>query len=107
MSDTFDDTLSAAAGNFFLLPGFEMVTYYPATGDSRQISAVVTRPESGRIPEINLLVLNSETEGISSELIDTGGDKIECAKRVGETPKKMRITKILNQDAGLLLLEAK
>jgi len=105
--DTFDDTLAASAGSFMLLPGSETVTYLPATGESRQISAVVTRSEPGRLPEVNLLVLNSETEGISSELIDTGGDKIECAKRLGETAKKMRITEIINQDAGLILLSAK
>jgi len=106
MSDTFDDTLASAAGSFFLLPGAETVTYYPVSGDGRQISAVITRSEPGRTPVVNALVMNSETEGIASDLIDTGGDKIECAKRVGETPKMLRITEVINHDAGLMLLAA-
>ena len=106
MSDVFDDTLAAAAGSFFLLPGTETVTYYPAAGDSRQISAVITRSEPGRMPVINALVINSETKGIASDEVDTGGDKLECAKRVGEPPKLLRITEIINQDAGLMLLAA-
>jgi len=106
MSDVFDDTLASAAGSFFLLPGTETVTYYPASGDSRQISAVITRSEPGRMPVVNALVMNSETEGIASDLVDTGGDKIECAKRVGEKPGLLRITEVLNHDAGLMLLAA-
>ena len=106
MSDVFDDTLAAAAGSFFLLPGVETVTYFPVIGSARQISAVVTRSEPGRLPVINALVMNSETEGIASEDVDTGGDEIECAKRVGKKPKRLRITEVLNQDAGLMLLAA-
>lgn len=106
MSDVFDDSLAASAGSFFLLPGAETVTYWPASGDSRQVSAVVTRSEPGRMPVINALVMNSSTEGIASDEVNTGGDKIECAKRVSEPPKLLRITEILNQDAGLMLLAA-
>ena len=110
MSDVFDDSLKAAAGNFFLLPGAETVTYRPAGGDSREISAVVTRAEPGRLlgslPVINALVMNSSTDGISSEEIDTGGDKIELPKRVGESAKIMRITEVVSQDAGLMLIAA-
>ena len=106
MSDVFDDTLAAAAGNFFLLPGCETVTYYPVSGTARKISAVITRSEPGKMPAINALVMNSQTGGISSELVDTGGDKIECAKRAGSPPKLLRITEIINQDAGLMLLAA-
>jgi len=106
MSDVFDDTLASAAGSFFLLPGREIVTYYPASGSARQISAVITRSEPGSPPAIEALVLNDPAEGIASEDMDTGGDEIECAKRVGEKPKRLRITEILNQDAGLMLLAA-
>jgi hypothetical protein len=106
MSDVFDDTLASAAGSFFLLPGAETVTYYPASGDSRQISAVITRSEPGRMPVVNALVMNSSSEGIASEDVDTGGDKLECAKRVGEKPGLLRITEVLNHDAGLMLFAA-
>jgi len=106
MSDVFDDTLAAAAGSFFLLPGHETVTYFPASGSARRIIAVITRSEPGRMPVINALVMNSSSEGIASDEVDTGGDKIECAKRVGEKPGLLRITEVLNQDAGLILLAA-
>jgi len=110
MSDVFDDSLAASAGSFFLLPGAETVTYWPASGSSRSISAVITRSEPRRLlgsrPVINALVMNSSSEGIASDEVNTGGDKIECAKRVGEAPKKMRITEVISQDAGLVLLAA-
>ena len=106
MSDVFDDTLASAAGSFFLLPGAETVTYYPAAGAGRQISAVITRSEPGRMPVINALVINNVTGGISSDEVDTGGDKIEVAKRVGEKPGLLRITEVINHDAGLMLLAA-
>jgi len=112
MSDVFGDTLAAAAENFFLLPGAETVKYYPSSGDSRQISAVVSRGDPAGLPGVDggsyvicgVLVKNDAAAGISSEKIDTGGDKIELAKRVGETAVKMRITKIIDQDAGMMLL---
>ena len=112
MSDVFNDTLIAAADAFFQLPGAETVTYFPATGASRRIKAVISRtgPENtpgvrgGSLPAFEVLVKNHETGGVASDSIDTGGDKIECAKRVDERPKVLRITEVLNHDAGLILL---
>lgn len=114
MSDIFDDTIAAAAESFFLLPGSETVTYYPAVGAGRQISAVVSRTEPDQIPGVEggsftgptVLVRNDPAEGIASDEVDTGGDKIECSKRVGNMPKILRILEIINQDAGLMLLAA-
>lgn len=115
MPDTFDKTLIASADAFFQLPGAETVTYFPITAASRRIKAVISRaaPENtpdirgGSLPAFEVLVKNDSADGIASESIDTGGDKIECAKRVDERPKVMRITGILNHDAGLILLSAK
>ena len=114
MSDVFDDTLSAAAESFFLLPGSETVTYYPAVGAGRRINAVVSRGEPGGVPDIRgdsfqrpaILVRNDATKGIASDTVDCGGDEIEVARRVGNAPKRLRIMEILNQDAGLMLLVA-
>jgi len=114
MSDVFDKTLVAAADSFFCLPGAEYVTYFPASGASRRIKAVISRsgPENqpgvsgGSLPAFEVLVKNDSASGIASELIDTGGDKIECAKRVDERPKIMRLTEVLNHDAGMMLLKA-
>jgi len=114
MSDVFDDTLKAAAESFFQLPGTEMVTYFPVSGTVRRIKAVVTRSgpenlpgmEAGGLPAFEILVRNHATKGIASDTVDTGGDKIEFAKNVDERPKVMRITEIINHDAGLMLLAA-
>lgn len=112
--DTFDKTLIAAADSFFELPGAETVTYLPASGASRKIRAVITRtgPENlpsvsgGSLPAFGVLVKNHATAGISSETIDTGGDKIECAKRLDERPKVLRLIEIINHDAAMMLLAA-
>ena len=114
MSDTFDKTLIASADAFFKLPGAEPVTYFPAGGVSRRIEAVISRTGAeglpgvagGSLPAFEVLVRNDDAEGIASEAVDTGGDKIECSKRVAARPKVMRITEVLNHDAGLMLLAA-
>lgn len=114
MSDIFDETIAAAAESFFLLPGSETVTYYPAAGSGRQITAVVFRPEPGRIPDVEggslpgptVLVRNDPDSGIESDKVNTGGDKVDIGPRVGEPPKTLRITEIIKQDAGLMLLAA-
>jgi hypothetical protein len=114
MSETFDKTLIAAADSFFQLPGAELVTYFPSGGISRRIKAVISRagPENipgvsgGSLPAFEVLVKNDSDEGIASDQLDTGGDKIECAKRVEQRPKMLRLTEIINHDAGLILLAA-
>ena len=114
MSDVFDDTIAAAAESFFCLPGAETVTYFPAAGAGLRIKAVISRrgPENqpgvsgGSLPAFEVLVKNDSAEGIASGSLDTGGDKIECAKRVDQRPKVLRITEIINHDAGLVLLAA-
>lgn len=110
--DTFDQTLRAAAPSFFLLPGCEWVTYRPVLGSSRRIQAVVTRNEAagppgiggGSGPSLEITVKNENVSGIASDQINTGGDQIEIAPRVGEPPRWVRIAEILDQDAGLMRL---
>jgi len=114
MSDVFDDTLKRSADSFFKLPGYERVVYRPSGGPARTIKAVVTRSDLETVPGVavggrpvfNVLLRNDETAGIDSETIDTGGDKIDLAPRVGERPVTFRITELLNHDAGLLLVMA-
>lgn len=109
MSNAFDQTLRGAADAVFLLPGVETVTYFPRSGASRQIRAVVDRsgPEQipgvagGSQPRIEVLVKNNSTSGIGSDELDTGGDKIELAVRESERPAQVRLTELLDHDAGL------
>lgn len=114
MSDMFDDTLKAAASSFMLLPGAETIIYRPRTGSARAISAVISRNDAeplpgvagGSRPRLELLVMNDAINGISSATIDTGGDSVDAALVVDETPKRLRITEVLDHDAGLMLLLA-
>ena len=114
MADTFDATLQAAAPAFFQLPGAEVVTYFPRSGNSRQIKAVVTRTEAEPAPAADglvapvfeVLVRNDSTAGIASDELDTGGDKIEMAVKVGDRPRQLRLARLINHDAGLCLIKA-
>jgi len=110
--DAFDTTLKLSADSFFLLPDSEYVTYFPVSGDSRRIQAVVNRPGPERIAEIGggrevgeVLVKNSSSDGIASTEVDTGGDKIKMGPRAGSVPVLLRITKIISQDAGMIKLK--
>jgi hypothetical protein len=110
---SFDETLAAAAATFMLLPGAEWIDYLPASGSKRRIQAVITRagPESigefdgGSRPVFEILVINDSTDGVSSDELDTGGDKFEVAYNVNEIPRLVRILRLVNHDAGHLLLE--
>jgi hypothetical protein len=113
MSDAFEQTLELTAGSFFLLPGAEYVTYFPSSGASRRIQAVVFRPgpelidglAGGQREAIEVLVKNSSTDGIASDQVNTGGDKIELGAREGKVPTMTSIVEILNQDAGMVKLK--
>lgn len=113
MSDVFDKTLELSADSFFLLPDTETITYFPASGSSRQIKAVVDRPGPEQIGDfsgvqrdsIEILVRNSSAYGIASTEVDTGGDKVQIGIRVNRRPIMMRIVEILGQDAGMVNLK--
>lgn len=94
----------------------ETVTYKPRGGGTRAIKAVVDRNPpaykgpSGKIvtPVLAIRVPNSATTGISSAELDTGGDKVSVAKRIGETAEDLPVHVPQNgttHDAGRLTLE--
>ena len=95
----------------------EDVTYYPhrfhtaAVREPRSIKAVVIRnqvsvfnPDEQILTEFEVRVSNSATAGISSAELDTGGDQISLAPRVGETPVKKSIQYLTEHDEGMLVL---
>lgn len=109
----FDDDIIATRTAHLASCG-ESVKYKPTGGgDPRTITAVVTRGQPdelegagfGHSPLTTLFVANDNTTGISADEIDTGGDMIEYAVRIGESVEDRRITKIVQQDAGMLELE--
>lgn len=82
----------------------EELVYYSRDGKVRKIKGHVRRnsldiiAETGEIPsqELVITVKNSDCDGISSSEIDTGGDEIEVALRVGLTPQRRSIARILS-----------
>ena len=112
MTSEFDQELIDTAAEHLTTFG-ETVTYYPKAGGSRSITAVVSRQPPGSLdgaphghaPRLSVHVKNDATAGISSAEIDTGGDELNLAVRIGEAAENRRITKILNMDHGMLELE--
>jgi hypothetical protein len=109
-----DRALEAAAAAFFLLGDVETITYEPAGGGSREISAVVDRRQAepmdglsgGTRPQVELVVRNDATAGIASSSVDTGGDKVQVALRRGDTAQTLRIVDLVNQDAAMIRIRA-
>lgn len=110
----YDTDIIDGSGDFLSEFG-EDIKYLPNGGGEREIRAVVDRELPAEIPGagqgqssvIIIIVANSATTGISASEIDTGGDKVELAMRMGETVKQRRITKMIQQDAGMLTLEVR
>ena len=88
----------------------ETVIYYPRNGGQRTIVATVYRgamaiiEETGEIPsqEIMVTVKNSTCDGISSTEIDTGGDELAIALRVGSEPQRRSIARVINDHNGMV-----
>ena len=115
---TLRDTITSDALTVFCNPSefAEQVTYYPrGGGESRTIEAVVFREsiepyaedEVTSLDVFQIHVANDAVDGISSNEIDTGGDAIDVAPRDGKSVVRKRITRILTQDQGMLVLEVR
>ena len=106
-------SLTRQSGKFLTHFG-ETIVYKPNGGAPRSIKANVQRNvyeapseipgDSPAAPSIIIDVRNSYTDGIHSEEVDRGQDKVELAVRVGETPMDRPIADIISQDDGMLQL---
>jgi len=89
------------------------ITYLPSGGGSREIEAIVDWEEESDVagsslsPVIEIQVRNSATDGISSNEVDRGGDKIRIPMKIGGSTQDRVIKRILNQDCGMLELEVR
>ena len=115
---TLADRIVSDASSVFLNSDHfaETVTYYPhryrsAARDPRSIKAVVIRnqvsvftPDEQVMVEFEVRVANSVTLGITSAELDTGGDEISLAERIGDTPRRRSIQYMTEHDAGMLVL---
>lgn len=116
---TLRDTLTDDASSVFLNTDefAESVTYKPrGSVTTRPIRAVVEREQLATVnedggetvaPMFIVHVANDSTLGISSDELDTGGDKISLPVRDGMTASYRAITRLISQDNGMLVLECR
>lgn len=108
------DLIADARAMIASAPDVEQVVYRPHGGSTRAIDAIVDRdpPDSaGQVgasaPLVQVTVVNDATYGIASSEIDTGRDKIEVSDRHGKTATSRPIGRIVEHDAGVLVLEVR
>ncbi len=121
---TFKDSLVTDAENIFCNADefAEEVTYIPhrfygeSARSNRTIDAVVMREQITVVsqdgsevvlPVYQVHVANSTTTGIASTELDLGGDAIELPPRDGKTAEQKKITQLLFQDEGMLVVECR
>jgi hypothetical protein len=111
----------AADGALFLADFAETIVYKPRPTQTvpspapRTITALVDREPPAflleadglAVPTVHVIVRNSATTGISSSEVDTGGDQMDVALRLGQAAATKRIVRIVSHDAGLLRLEVR
>lgn len=100
----------------------ETLVYRPGTGAARNVKALVDREPPAGTPEvgqaiskaIRIAVVNQATDagddtygGISATEIDTGRDRIDVARRVGQTAVSRPFGAMVEQDGGMLNLEVR
>lgn len=111
---TLFDSQFARSGFPMLLRQFgESITYLPAAGGRRSVSAIIERSPpaildaagNAVLPTATIRVYNSCRSGISSREVDIGKDEVEFVLRIGETmPRKFSLMTLLSQDAGVTQL---
>lgn len=91
----------------------ETVVYIPRGGGSRTILAIVEREPPSLLDSLGnvialsymIYVANSQTTGISSSEVDTGGDVIRLKGRENENAlKECSVVKVMNHDNGMVQL---
>jgi hypothetical protein len=112
MTNRFATQFKKTAARGLLRQFGEAVTYYPAAGGSRSITAMVLRDELSTVPELGdvqsqsivVRVLNDSVLGISATEIETGGDEIGVALRLGETAERRAIVRVQADSTGIVRL---
>lgn len=106
-----DDQLAIDAESFADTDAFgETVTYTPAVGSARSVSAVVMREPLERRQEalngvrerIVCYLRNDATLGVLASGVNRSGDTITVAWKRGGTTKVYRVVEVIEQDAGMV-----
>lgn len=108
----FDTKFGTYSAPKLLVEWGEPIVYVPRDGTPRDIEAIIDRnpPETiggagVRGPRFTAQVTNDVLLGITSDELNTGGDKLEFPPRVGQAAKSYPIQKLLTDAGDMLLLE--
>jgi hypothetical protein len=113
MPTEFDRQFSVSGFPQMLTTFGEPLIYLPAGGGRRCINGIVERNPPASydtagnvvIPELIIRVANSCTLGIQSTEVDTGGDRVEVIKKIGEVvPSRFQVRQMQSQDSGVTVL---
>jgi hypothetical protein len=114
---TLHDTIQADASTVFCNANdfAEPVTYYKRDGSARVIQAIVLREgyellaeaNDAVVPMLEIHVANSDTLGISSDELNTGGDQLGIPTRVGQPELIRAIVRLVSHDEGMLVLQCR
>lgn len=91
----------------------ETVIYSPYLGEARPIAAVVirdgweTNDSNKEVPVLEVHVANDPDSGIACEQLRVGAEYLTLPLRIGQTPTKRTITRIISNDEGMLVLECR
>lgn len=118
-ASAFDELLTNTANDFLTEFG-EPITYLPASGGGREITAIIDREPPAELDGMsqvygsrliigvaNRCVAYKGINGISSAEINISKDKAMLPVRIKETAVTKLITKIISQDAGMMKLEVR
>ena len=102
------------AADWLELSGSETIHYDPE-GENREILAIVDREPAAALdgvpagtgPKLTITVANDATAGISTDEFDGGTDKVSLEVRLGEGISTRRLTKIVQQDTGMVTYEVR
>jgi len=110
------DIAALAAVDDFLATFGETVYYMAAGGGEREIKAIPIERSlprgldgmpKGSSPYSRWQVANDATKGIISSEIDDGKDGLKIAQRLGETPQRRPILRLLKHDCAWCEIEVR
>jgi hypothetical protein len=110
---TVFDRLFQRAGFPALLAQFgEDITYVPLRGEPRTVKAIVDRNpptafdavDNIALEEVQISVYNDGHRGILSSTVNTGGDRVEVARRKGRKAQSLAITTLDDDSGGVCVL---
>jgi hypothetical protein len=111
MPSTFNKQFSAVAAPDLIGYFGEDLVYLPENGaEGRPIKGIVERGALEIIAEIGdhvsqaiiVQVLSHKLRGILASEIDTGGDRIRVALRIGDDPVERPIVKVISDSGGFV-----